>query len=374
MNSYLITISPLEPYFFGSERSLGFGKVKGNLKQRYFISSQDVPSQTTLLGALRYAVLAANGALITDFSKGSLERERANELIGPVSFDFQHKNSFGAIGRIHPLFILDGENYLVPMPMNHKNSFAVGSGNTASYECYTPMRLDQCQESITLSTGDLFSPDYAAKHGCGCGWLNLTDGSSVSSRYDPEQDSGLFQSIMRVGINSHRTETAENRNDAESYFKKEYKLLRQGVFAFFAELDPDRVQGLERGTLIYMGQNKSAFQIKAVKKENDLNEKIAGTLSEYAVNDFWYAPGDCHFEQEYSGYVIANTQLFRHLITTTGNHYYDRFKKSEKLYRLLNAGAVFYGRRPDFANDEIARVIGMNELVEIRKGDGNYGC
>ena len=55
MGKYLIKLKPLEPYFFGGERTFGFGK-KTKQKQPYYIVSEYIPSQPTLFGTLRYIV------------------------------------------------------------------------------------------------------------------------------------------------------------------------------------------------------------------------------------------------------------------------------------------------------------------------------
>lgn len=133
-------------------------------------------------------------------------------------------------------------------------------------------------------------------------------------------------------------------------------------------MEQEYARGLENGVAVFLGQNRSAFVLKAVRRENDLFTRISAALSEEAVNDFWYAPADCHFQQKYNGLMIAKTRLFRHLTTSPDNRYYYRINKTEKLYRLLNAGAVFYGEKPPFATDKEAQVIGMNELVRITKG------
>lgn len=362
MKSYLITLRPLEPYFFGGERGFGYGAVKGSLKQRYFISSLDTPSQTTLLGALRYAVLAANNALI-NYDDGSQDRQTADALVGGESFDFSQKKSFGAIGGIHPLFILDGDDIIVPTPMNHK---------AKKCEChYDPMQVLDCPDGITLCGGNVYSPDYKAKDGCGGGWLNLTDKLIIPSSFDPTSKTGLFQSVVRVGINSHRSETAEIRNDDESYFKKEYKLLRRGEFAFYADIDPEHIGTLEKGVTVYLGQNKSVFALKAVERANDLEKRISDALHGCADSDFWYSPADYRMNSPYKGFMIADSRLFRYLRTGKNSSYYHRISKSKELYRLLNAGAVFYGDEADFIKDEtddIAHTIGMNNLIKITKG------
>lgn len=92
MASYLIKLTPLEPYFFGGERNFSFGKSKKETKPSYYIKSLEAPSQTTLLGALRYAVLAASNALITDYGD-ALQREKCKELVGKIVFHLRTKEN-----------------------------------------------------------------------------------------------------------------------------------------------------------------------------------------------------------------------------------------------------------------------------------------
>ena len=50
MAVYKVLFHPIEPYFLGNERSFGFDK--GNI--RYYAESKEMPSQSTILGTLRY--------------------------------------------------------------------------------------------------------------------------------------------------------------------------------------------------------------------------------------------------------------------------------------------------------------------------------
>ena len=80
---YLITFTPMEPYFFGGERTFGFGK-ESDRKPPYYIVSEKKPSQPTLFGTLRYIILSQNNALFDQ--KGAA---KAGELVGAESFSFQ---------------------------------------------------------------------------------------------------------------------------------------------------------------------------------------------------------------------------------------------------------------------------------------------
>ena len=52
MAEYLVRFIPLEPYFFGGERSGVYGK-----ESYYFTKSEVMPNQSTILGAIRYCCI-----------------------------------------------------------------------------------------------------------------------------------------------------------------------------------------------------------------------------------------------------------------------------------------------------------------------------
>ena len=92
MSSYLVTLKPLEPYFFGGERTFSFGE-RANKEivtySNYFIKSEDLMSQTTLLGALRFLILKMNGKL-------NLPSSETIDLVGKASFSFERASqNFG---------------------------------------------------------------------------------------------------------------------------------------------------------------------------------------------------------------------------------------------------------------------------------------
>ena len=251
MTSFLITLEPLEPYFFGGEKNFDFGKNKRQIKQRYFIRSQLTPAQTTLLGALRYAVLAANNALITDFEDRD-QRKRAAELIGENSFSFEKSCDFGVIGKIFPLFIKDGDSCIIPVPMNHNNKKEKEENtNTASEdsneksapaptqtnskdnkvpEKYKPLKVIKVPELHSISSSDdlnlssndnLIFKDYDPKEGSGKGWFDLSNKTVKTEENLGEDEERLFEGVVRVGINSQRTESVRD-DDIENYFKSMY--------------------------------------------------------------------------------------------------------------------------------------------------------
>lgn len=346
MQDYLIRLTPLEPYFFGGEQNFAYGQVKREVKQNYFIKSLNTPSQTTLLGALRYAVLAVENALITDY-KSAEQRETYNRLVGEKSFSFSEKRKYGAIDFISPLFIIDSDDYYVPTPMNHK----------AKGKSYAPLSIGSSGK-VRISNGNgLYAEDYSAKEGCGGGWTKLDTSLGIV------KDEEMFSSIVKVGINAHRTDG--KLDNKESYFKKEYKNLVKGSFAFFANMDSSIGDKLCDGITVFLGQNKSAFELCVERRKNDLSEKIALAFSGKSNVSFYYAAGDCLIENTPADVFIAQSHLFRHLTTNSDSRFYYRINKSENLYRLIRAGAVFYTESDEFAQNENCVKAGMNILVHI---------
>ena len=57
--TYLLTFTPQEPYFFGNEKSFTYPGQKngGQYGNRYYVKSEQTPSQSTLFGALRYLMI-----------------------------------------------------------------------------------------------------------------------------------------------------------------------------------------------------------------------------------------------------------------------------------------------------------------------------
>lgn len=346
MQDYLIKLTPLEPYFFGGEQNFAYGQVKRAVRQNYFIKSLLTPSQTTLLGALRYAVLAAENSLITDY-KNAEQRAAYNNLVGEKSFSFTEERDYGKIGSISPLFIMDGDDYYVHTPMNHK----------ASQKSYSPFNVIACNELKVSCGNGFYAEDYIAKEGCGGGWTRL-DGS-----LEIIEDADMFLRVVKVGINAHRTDG--KLDNKESYFKKEYIHLRKEAFAFFAEIEASVGDKLCKGITVFLGQNKSAFELRAERCKNDLSNRISSAFSGKSNRPFYYAIGDCYIENVPEDMFVAQSQLFRHLTTNTDDRFYYRINKSEKLYRLIKAGAVFYTSSDDFVKNKNCDKAGMNILVYI---------
>ena len=85
---YLVKMTPLEPYCFGTDQSAPYIGAENGGKGTYFIRSKALPEQTTLLGTLRCMILESQGLLKENFDYTPEERQQMAACIGPESFRF----------------------------------------------------------------------------------------------------------------------------------------------------------------------------------------------------------------------------------------------------------------------------------------------
>lgn len=362
MEKYLITLKPLEPYFFGGERTFGFGRGL-KTKSPYYIVSENVPSQPTLFGTLRYIILEQNDALW-----GQENSSMQEDLVGKESFSFESARQntsqvFGKIRNISPLFLMKQGECFVKTPNDHKPKDKT--------EKYTPFTMSE--SSVLFGNGtSLYPTDYISKDGYGGGYVSLEDLKVVPNDV-------LFQTIVTTGINSHRIDKTRE-DDKDSFFKKERKMLKKDyVFAFVAEITDDEVIKPKSG-IVFMGQNKSPFRYTIERNDDfDLVDKINNAFSKRHAkrNHFWYALSDVvpikeKFPDDLKcAFYIADTRVIRNLETqTNAKNYHGRLKRSDCLYKIINSGAVFYASDESeisLLTNEYLQKIGMNVFIEIGK-------
>ena len=84
---YLVKMTPLEPYCFGTDQSAPYIGAENGGKGTYFIRSKALPEQTTLLGTLRCMILESQGLLKENFDYilGRWYWMTAAELFGSIN-------------------------------------------------------------------------------------------------------------------------------------------------------------------------------------------------------------------------------------------------------------------------------------------------
>ena len=245
MKTYLVTLTPQEPYFFGNEKTFLFDKEKnqGQRGNSYYIRSERTPLQSTLMGMMRYILMPYK----------DYQHPQENALvIGGESFRIDAEGqSFGVMKKIYPLFLMKDGIKLVKTPLDCQ----------PNGEAYTPFSN---YAAIETDKGEkLFTPDYDSKEGLADSYMNLSDGTLVPA-------GKIFGTETRVG----NLKATSGKNE-KGFFKKEYiYLMNDYCFAFYAELDENAVLPKDGKTQAFLGQGKSLFSVSFTEQENTLEAEV----------------------------------------------------------------------------------------------------
>lgn len=346
VKKYLVTFRPLGPFAFGTEQNFKFEGVGAKGKVSYYVRTSPIPEQTTLLGSLRYAVLAGENCINSSFAYTPEEKARIQELVGQASFDFnQTDQSFGRIKSLSPLFLINDQNeYIVKNPVNNTSNQGV--------------KAIELGEEILTSQGLLSLPQagqYDGKAGMASGYINLQTGQVYSD---------LFQSFTMVG---------NRKNDGlgdkeEGFFKQEVHCIKEGFkFAVMVEAEDFPAE-----VTVRMGQEGSPFVVEAKEiDENDLEKKVKSQFEKIASSSPWYyALSDLIVSQvENKGFCMINKKSIRNITTD-----YSKAGRKQALSRsmvqqnMVAAGSVYYDHKNvsqiNFANQN-HKQIGYNYLIKI---------
>lgn len=368
MPRLLVKLSPLEPYFFGGERTFSYAGIGRLSSGGYFIRSLRVPSQTTLFGVLRYLGMRSPEERAARVGKDSYK------LIGHTP-----DPSYGLIRNISPLFLLEDNKYFYARtPLDHTNKEV--------YKCYTPWTAFCEDHSMTDAGGRNFPTKgaYDEKEGLSDSWvcLNLPCNEHDAPSCDTSCFNGLriavhlFQSVIRTGV--------AKQSDVDGLFRQEFFMLQKGLsgkelaFAFFTEVAEEFSF---EPRIVYLGQDKSAFHAEIIPTKQTM-ESITEPLRRALRPNIAYALSDCFIndcgqadalQKLYRAceLVVVESREFRSLLTnydaTTQSY---RFIRSEGLTRLIRAGSVFRVRDAQtfdlVMNNPHACIAGFNVIL---KGD-----
>ena len=344
---YLVKMTPLEPYAFGTDQTFAFHGVAATGKETYFVRSNMVPEQTTILGMLRYIILEMEGLLKTDFQYSPEERAKMTSCIGPESFRLseKQKQDFGYIHEISPLFLMDEQNHIYiknPFHNKDKNRFA-------------PMEM--MEGAVETSNGRIRLPkagEYLAKEGHGNGYYDLTDGTVCK------------EELFRSDIVSGNRKNGKEENQEDSLFKREVISLKKG-FSFAVYVDAER---LPKSTIAYMGQKKSAFRVTAkVTEDQPIADQVRAHQAFAEQKEPWFfALSDILLSDpvQYDSFCIVEEKQIRNLETvySAGKHV-QRLKRSDRQYNLIQSGSVFHAHCPFEQAPENWCQIGYNQVIRL---------
>ncbi len=333
MKQYLMKLTPLEAYFFGNEKSFKYPKQEnsGQMSNQYYIKSESVPAQTTLLGMLRYLLLPVKKSNFADYTDA--DKKINAEVVGNSSFDFEQKDRrFGIIKAISPVFLTKNDEIFMKTPFDHKT----GKKTYTPFSKYGNVQTPQGEK--------LFCKEYNPKDGISDSYMNISTGEIVESK-------DVFSAEVRVGIN--------RENKEKGFFKKEYKCLFDGFsFGAYVTLDTDLPPD---DTTVFLGQGKSAFKV-SFKEDAD---KIEEMIRKHIREDVIYVASDSFVEEKpYNDALFAITDTKNYRAYTTN---YGSITKGSRLYKLIVAGSVFIPKDKKSLIEkfkaENAENIGFNKII-----------
>ena len=336
MSKQLITLTPLEPWFFGTDRTFRHPDRELQRDGGYYIRSADTPSQTTLFGVLRYLGIENPSA---DFSLS----DDAKGRIGEESFMLCKDNqTFGKIESISPLYLLDSEDrFYVPTPFDHDGS----KDEYSPFSEYT---------SVQTNHGNRLLPkSYEEKSSLAGGWMCLDDLTIHTN---------LFQSIVGVGIDKKKSDEAFFKREKKAFLPPDPKKpneKRPNRFAFIAYADfniPERI--------VYLGQQKSAFLAKTETLEPPcitfMDENIAYAQSDLFIKNPKVLYSACEL-------VIAKLTATRPFVTKYNTDGQNCFSTHHNLLYLIQAGSVFRPINVKLFKQELqnehAAIAGFNQII-----------
>jgi CRISPR-associated protein Cmr3 len=255
MAYYHFTLQPLDAFFFGDERSFNSDE-----NANYFVRSRLWPQQSTLLGALRYALLARKGLLHAGRGPKTLSPEAKN-YIGGGSFDPDAKNPqpFGKIARISAVFLqCQGKRY-VPAPLDQHMLCDLSEENQIDYQSLasSPIRTGGLRfytAGRNAEGKEILAP-WLAKDRLAEGLLGEGDSRPISWEE-------VLKPREQVGI----TKGAVEDEEKGFYRQLRYQMKPGWSFGFYAEIrdddDPDSFRQTP-GTRLPVGGEKTPFWLEA---------------------------------------------------------------------------------------------------------------
>ncbi|MEM6397419.1 MAG: type III-B CRISPR module-associated Cmr3 family protein [Bacteroidota bacterium] len=295
--THLITLRPIDVFFFGSERTFGNDELVN-----YRAETRLYPQQTTLMGLLRYIGYYAEG-------------------IGPkkigCSFtvdSFKRESNYGVIKAISPLFFRKYNDQKKPTDFGFAPYLRVALTKS-------PPKVNELKAEYSTGTDDNWHPlielpDYIAK--------DDYEVSLVAVANEPIDLSDVVKTDERVGI----TKQLEDTEKSDGFYKQKMGRLVPGFsFAFMAKLELGKGK-IPKKQVIKVGAEKALFSVSC----KEIDEKESKTYTDRIPADLY---DNCRMEEYYVAVLLsdafverkpferlaftaAGTVDFRHLHTPSG--------------------------------------------------------
>lgn len=375
MSRYLVTLKPVEAFFFGGERTFEFYDENHKEKlQNNIIKSSMFPQQTSILGMLRKEILNIKKLIKEDWNYKDSDKERIKKYIGSESFNIEkEEQDFGIIKKISPVFLakIDNEkyNFIMRVPKDHNKS--------SDKECkYIPLKFSAVGYRCNFEQSVHIPSDYDGKEGISNDFVNIETGEIIKSE-------DVFKVDDYIGI---RLVDDKKITEKNSFFRLvKYKLNcdcnKDIRFVFTVGIDEslfdknEKIDGYK--SIVSLGGEGSYFYINFKKVDYDITEKIK-FLKYKCKNEFYkkiVLLSDAYISKEiykkYCEYSIAESIDFRNIgrndYKKIKGNYYKNFKKTECRYSFLEKGSVLFVK-----NDKVKEFMKDIYNKNLKKIGYNY--
>lgn len=355
MSKYLITLTPLGPFYFGKEHSFPLGDKDKSELASYIIESNKFPQQTSLLGMLRFWVLRNSDAF--DLAHNRIMKQvDAVKLIGERGFcTSKEEANFGVIKSIGTCFLQkvekqEGEGKvttILPTPLDYGLKLDFTKGLDAIYnkdEKVLPLieynEVPDKDEDDEEKVGP-----YTSKKGLYKKYIEF--GETL-----PINEKNIFQKDQRIGI-KRDSETGQTDQENGLYKQVFYRLKDGFRFAFMAKFS-EGYNPLKEEQVVELGGDSSKFLLKCREWRPD--DRILQYPDEQPIA----IAGDVKRTVLLSDSLICNSTVKKHVQFSITEHIPFRFLKFDTSsetkyergssqneikstrYSLFKRGSVFY--------------------------------
>lgn len=372
MNNYLVTLTPLDWFFFGGEQTHGEGD-----SSQYFSKSNYLPQQSALLGMLRYQLLKQKGWLTKDKKndesdknkKPAPSKEEIEALIGKKSFSMQERlfgpASFGVIQKISPIGIKENQDknpdqdkekdgFYLPVPLTDGYKIKFEENKSRVY------LAGECKK-IRIDDAGSFNPKKNQNDEI---WCRREDGKKI-------QSSDIWKESEKIGI----TKTTGQKDNDDAFYKQEFlSFKKKYVYAFYCSLD-DKAPELKNDN-VYLGGQRSAFYMSVEPVEGTVEELFLQHVKEKKDENQIVLLSDSYVEDmealnKATLFHWSDSLPFRNIETKVGQEKYHRkLDKIEVKYHFIKRGSVLFCKGKEkqeelkkLLNNDYLQAIGYNYFI-----------
>ncbi len=344
---YLVTLKPVEPFFFGGDRN--FGSSYGKNEANFYVKSQKFPLQTQVIGMVRKLLLEQNKLLQWHSYKNNNAlyftkwvgkgHKKARDLVGAgkVTIDSlldESELNLGKIEKISPLFFTKNNLYYQYAP-KVDNSF---------------LNIEENHNMKLSINGESFDFGYKLTKDDGSNWIakdrfeERLIGVNKKSIVEKQENKDIFVEYITIGNRKnhptkHRFSDFTKEEKEEAMFKKlSYSLEENFKFAFILDID----SSLDfKDEIVQLGGENSKFLLNTNEFELSYEELFK---SIFEIDGYTVLASDCYIkddlDKKLSIMIADETKSFRTLDKRHKSNKWKFTRKSQSTIYLLPKGTI----------------------------------